>query len=341
MKIDVFNHLFPRRFFDQYIDCPGAPKDIGKRVRAMPTVVDLDARFRVMDEFGEYVQLISLPSPPIEKLAAPDKSPGLARLANDEMAALTIKYPDRFPRFVASVALNNPEQAVLEAVRAVTKLGACGVQIFSNAAGKPLDLPEFLPLFEEMHKRQVTVFLHPARAADMTDYASEPKSRYEIWWTFGWPYETSAAMARLVFAGIFDKFPGIKIITHHMGAMIPYFEGRVGWGWDALGSRTSDEDYTVILDRMKPHRPVDYFRKFYADTALFGGVAATRCGLEFFGVDHVLFASDVPFEPLPGLYIRETIRCIESVGLSNDKKHLIYQGNAEKLLGLAGATHAR
>ena len=81
MKIDVFNHLFPRRFFDQYIDCPGAPKDIGKRVRAMPTVVDLDARFRVMDEFGEYVQLISLPSPPIEKLAAPDKSPGLARLA--------------------------------------------------------------------------------------------------------------------------------------------------------------------------------------------------------------------------------------------------------------------
>ena len=173
MKIDVFNHLFPRRFFDQYIDCPGAPKDIGKRVRAMPTVVDLDARFRVMDEFGEYVQLISLPSPPIEKLAAPDKSPGLARLANDEMAALTIKYPDRFPRFVASVALNNPEQAVLEAVRAVTKLGACGVQIFSNAAGKPLDLPEFLPLFEEMHKRQATLFLRPARAA-----GTEPPARH-------------------------------------------------------------------------------------------------------------------------------------------------------------------
>src|SRR6516165_9403246 len=288
MKIDVFNHLFPRRFFDQYIDCPGAPKDIGKRVRAMPTVVDLDARFRVMDEFGEYVQLISLPSPPIEKLAAPDKSPGLARLANDEMAALTIKYPDRFPRFVASVALNNPEQAVLEAVRAVTKLGACGAQIFSNAAGKPLDLPEFLPLFEEMHKRQVTVFLHPARAADMTDYASEPKSRYEIWWAFGWPYETSAAMAHLVFAGVFDRFPHLKVITHHMGGMVPYFEGRVGHGWDQLGKRTSDEDYGLVRQSLK-QRPLEYFKWFYADTALFGSRSGTRCGLDFFGADHVLF----------------------------------------------------
>jgi aminocarboxymuconate-semialdehyde decarboxylase len=340
MKIDVFNHLFPRGFFDKYIDCPGGPANIGKRVRAMPTIVDLDARFRVMDEFGEYVQLISLPMPPIEELAGPDKTPEIARLANDEMAELTVKYPNRFPRFIASVALNNPEQAALEAVRAVTQLGACGVQIFSNAAGKPLDLPEFLPLFEEMHKRKVALFLHPARGAEMTDYASETKSRYEIWWTFGWPYETSAAMARLVFAGIFDKFPGIKIVTHHMGAMIPYFEGRVGWGWDALGSRTSDEDYIPIIERMKPKRPIDYFREFYADTALFGGAAATKCGLDFYGVDKILFASDVPFEPTPGLYIRETIRCIEALELSPEQKRLIYQGNAESLLGLVSVANA-
>ena len=291
--------------------------------------------FRSMDEFGEYVQLISLPMPPLEKLAGPDKSPELARVANDGMAELTQKYPHRFPRFVASVALNNPEAATQEAVRAVSQLGACGVQIFSNVAGKPLDLPELLPFFEEMHRRDVALFLHPARGADMTDYASEPKSRYEIWWTFGWPYETSAAMARLVFAGIFDKCPGIKIITHHMGAMIPYFEGRVGWGWDVLGSRTSDEDYSVILERMKPKRPIDYFRNFYADTALFGGTAATRCGLDFFGVDHVLFASDVPFEPAPGLFIRETIRCVEALELPPEQKRQIYRGNAEKLLGVS------
>ena len=94
------------------------------------------------------------------------------------------------------------------------------------------------------------IWIHPARAANFPDYLTEKKSKYEIWWAFGWPYETSVAMARIVFAGYFDKYPNLKIISHHLGAMIPYFEGRVGPGWDQLGSRTSDEDYTVILKQL-------------------------------------------------------------------------------------------
>jgi len=113
-------------------------------------------------------------------------------------------------------------------------------------------------------------------------------------------------MSRLVFSGLFDRLPDLKIITHHMGAMIPYFEGRVGYGWDQLGTRTSDEDYFQLLESM-PRRPIDYFREFYAGTALFGANAGMRCGLDFFGVDRVLYASDMPFEPTPGLYTRETI----------------------------------
>jgi aminocarboxymuconate-semialdehyde decarboxylase len=121
--------------------------------------------------------------------------------------------------------------------------------------------------------------------------------------------------------------------------MIPYFEGRVGYGWDQLGTRTSETDYTTFLRNMKK-RPIDYFRMFYADTALFGALAGTRCGLEFFGVDHVLFASDAPFEPSPGLYARETIRVIESLGLSAADKDQIYRGNAERLLRLSAASAA-
>jgi aminocarboxymuconate-semialdehyde decarboxylase len=138
-------------------------------------------------------------------------------------------------------------------------------------------------------------------------------------------------MARMVFSGFFDKWPNLKILTHHMGAMAPYFEGRVGWGWDALGSRTSDEDYTVILKQLKK-RPIDYFRMFRADTALFGATSGTKCGLDFFGEDMVIFASDVPFEPAPGLYIRETIRCVEALGLSDASKAKIYHGNAQKFM---------
>jgi aminocarboxymuconate-semialdehyde decarboxylase len=329
MKIDIFNHLFPQTFFDKYIE-NGLP-DIGKRVKAMPTIVNLDARFKVMDEFGEYCQIISLPAPPIEALGGPDKSPEIAQLANDGMAGLCQKYPARFPTFVASLPMNNPDEVVKEAVRAVDTLGAAGVQIFTNVNGAPLDGPEYTEFFDLMAKREIGIWMHPARGASMSDYKTESKSKYEIWWTFGWPYETSAAMARMVFSGFFDRWPNLKLLTHHMGAMAPYFEGRVGYGWDALGSRTSDEDYTVILKQLKK-RPIDYFRMFHADTALFGAQAGTKCGLEFFGIDKCMFASDVPFEPTPGLYIRETIRCVEGLNLDAASKEKIYRTNAEAFI---------
>ena len=229
--------------------------------------------------------------------------------------------------------MNNPKAAEKEMSRALDELGAFGIQLYTNAAGKPLDSPEFLPLFEEAVRRDIPIWIHPARGADFPDYLTETKSQYEIWWTFGWPYETSVMMARLVFAGYFDKFPTLKIITHHMGGMIPYFEGRVGYGWDQLGTRTSDVDYKALLKSMKK-RPVDYFKHFYADTALFGGAPATKCGFEFFGLDNVVFASDMPFEPAPGLYARETIKCVEGLDLTKEQKDQIFRGNAERLLKL-------
>jgi len=332
MKIDIFNHIFPKAFFDKYIDRGYGGKDIGKRVANIRTIVDVDARMKILDEFGDYVQVISLPMPPLEIIAPPEKSPQLAREGNDGLAELVRRH-DRFIGFAAALPMNNPDAALAEMQRAIDDLGAFGVQVYSNAAGKPLDAPEFLPIFEEAARRDVPIWIHPARGADFTDYQSETSSQYEIWWTFGWPYETSVAMARLVFSGCLDRFPNLKIITHHMGGMIPYFEGRVGYGWDQLGTRTSDKDYVSLRKSMK-ERPVEYFRKFYADTALFGAASGTKCGYDFFGADKVVFASDMPFEPSPGLYARETIRCVEALGLTAEQKDKIYRRNAEKLLKL-------
>jgi predicted TIM-barrel fold metal-dependent hydrolase len=333
MKIDIFNHLYPRRFFEQFIADGAAGKDMGKRVQNVAHIVDLDVRFRAMDEFGDFRQVLTLPSPPLEVLAGPDRSPVMARAANDQLAEVVAKHPDRFVAFAASLPLNNPDEALKEMERAITQLGARGIQIFSNVDGKPLDSPEMEPLFAEAARRDLPIWMHPARGANFPDYRGEDKSLFEIWWTFGWPYETSVAMARLVFTGLFDRFPDIKIITHHMGGMIPYFAGRVGHGWDQLGKRTSDVDYTALLRSMKK-RPIDYFRSFYADTALFGAGPAVRCGLEFFGIDHVLFASDMPFEPVPGMYARETIENIEALDLTAAQKDQIYRGNALRLLKL-------
>lgn len=334
MKIDVFNHIFPKTYHDLMLKEAPKFKDMGKRVRAIPVLFDLEERFRSMDQFDDYTQIICLASPPVEVLVGPEISPQLARVGNEGMAEYVAKYPDRFPGFIASLPMNNPEAAVEELDYAIKELKAVGIQLFSNAAGKPLDLPEFRPIFEKMAAYDLPIWIHPARGADFSDYASEEKSKYEIWFVFGWPYETSVAMARLVFAGYFDTWPNLKIITHHMGGMIPYFEGRVGPGWDQLGKRTTDEDYTAVLKRLQK-RPLDYFRMFYADTALFGSLIGTKCGLEFFGVDNVLFASDSPFDPEGGPgYIRSTIQVIEDLPVSAPEREQIYSGNIRRLLKL-------
>ena len=164
------------------------------------------------------------------------------------MAELCAQHPKRFPAFVAAVSLDDVDAALQEAERAITTLGARGIQIFTNIAGHPLDEPRFAPVFAAMAAHDLPIWLHPARTAAMRDYAAEEKSRFEMWWCFGWPYETSVAMARLVFSGVFDRHPGLKIVTHHLGGgMIPFFDGRIGAGMEVLGSRTSDEDHTKVL----------------------------------------------------------------------------------------------
>ena len=332
MKIDIFCHILPQTFFDRLLKLSESSSSVKKRSIEIPAMVNLDVRFRMMDRFGDYVQVISMASPPIESLGTAKQSVELAQLANDGMAELVRKYPDRFPGFVAALPMNHPEAAVKEIDRAVMKLGATGVQIFSNVNGKPLDDPEFLPIFEKMAAVNLPIWLHPTRSPNFPDYQTEKKSKYELWWVFGWPYETSVAMARILFAGYFDLFPNLKIITHHMGAMVPYFSGRTGAGLDQLGARTEDEDLTVYYRRLKK-RPQEYFKMFYADTALSGSAGATRCGLDYFGEKQVVFASDFPFDAEGGAYlVRETARAIDALNLAPDSKAAINCGNLTRLL---------
>ncbi len=324
--IDIYCHIFPDRFFQEMTRVAPNLTNIGQRLRNVKKLFDLDLRFREMDDFGDYRQVISLPNPPIEDLAKGPVGQELARIGNDAMAELVQKHPDRFAGFVGAVSLTDVEGSIAETRRAINDLGASGIQVFTSIAGRPLDDPAFRPIFAEMAKLDLPIWLHPGRTAAMTDYAGEPKSRYEMWWCFGWPYDTSVAMSRLVFSGLFDRHPHIKIITHHCGGMIPYFDGRIGAGMAVLGSRTSDEDYSKILPSLKrPH--LDYFREFYGDTAMFGGKYGIACGLEFFGPDKVVFATDTPLGP-----IKPTIEVIDKLGLSDEDRRKIYVRNAEKLL---------
>jgi uncharacterized protein len=233
--------------------------------------------------------------------------------------------------------MNYPDASLEEIDRAVVGLGAAGVQVFTNVNGLPLDDPRFEPLFAKMAELDKPIWIHPTRTADWPDYRGEQQSRYEIWWLFGWPYDTAVCMARLVFSGLLERFPQLKLIAHHGGSMVPYFAGRVGPGMDQLGARTTEEQRELLGDAPSlPHRPEEYFRRFYVDTALFGTGSALACSLDFFGPDRMLFASDSPFDPEHGPgYIRSTIANIEGLGLSADTRAQIYEGNARRLLGLA------
>jgi predicted TIM-barrel fold metal-dependent hydrolase len=333
-KIDVFTHILPERYVERMQQVAPSFKDVGKRVRGVPMLVDLDVRFRIMDAHDGYQQILSMSTPPVDAFARGADAVDLAQRGNDGMAELVDRHPDRFPGFIASLPMNDVDAAMQELERSISALGARGIQLCSNVSGSALDAPDFQPIFAAMAAYDLPVWLHPYRNADIPDYTTESRSEYEIWWTFGWPYETSVAMARLVFSGLFDRYPDLKVITHHMGAMIPYFEGRIGPGCDQLGVRTSDRDYRALLKQLKK-RPFDYFKMFYADTALFGGFEPTVCGLRFFGVDQVLFASDAPFDPEGGsMYIRETIGVVDRLPVTEGEREQIYWRNAVRLLKL-------
>ena len=335
MKIDIYNHVLPRAYLDlvkQHSKEPG----MVKRMTSIRMLWDMEHRVEMLREkFRDVQQVLTLGLPSPELLGDAAHSPEYARVANDGMAEMCRQWPKEFPAFVASLPMNNPKAALDEMDRAINSLGACGIQIITSVAGRPLDEPDFFPVFERManhHDRPI--WMHPARPASRADYPGEPKSKYEIWQVLGWPFETSVAMARMVFSGLLEKLPKLRIITHHCGGMIPYFAGRAETLWAQLGSRSAEGDEAEVLKRLsKP--PIEYFKMFYGDTVLGGAAAPLACGIAFFGVDKVVFASDCPFDPEGGpMFIREGIRSIEELGLPEGDKRKIYFGNAQRLLKL-------
>lgn len=328
--LDVFTHFMPK----PYLDLLGEIVPGHVAVTAFPrlkTIWDVDARLKMLDEFGDLQQVLSLANPPLELIAPPARTPEIARIANDHLAEICRRNADRFPAFIASLPMNNVEAALAEIDRAIT-IGARGIQIFTNVAGEPLSLPKYRPIFARMVAHDLPVWVHPMRTAQFPDYASEQASDNEVWFTFGWPYETTACMTRLIYSGLFDELPALKIISHHMGGMIPYFAGRIDLGFRQIFFGTPDKNPGA--DALM-RRPRDYYRMLYADTALNGEVAATRCGHDFFGTPQCLFATDAPFDAEQGRQlIRNTIAAVNALDIPAPEREAIFSGNARKLLGL-------
>ena len=330
--IDVFNHILPPDYLAAVDKLAMRQPLMFERARQIAAMSDVEARLKLMDGFRDYSQIISLSSPTVDMLAPGAGAATLARAANESMAALCQRHPSSFRGYIATVSVTDPLETCREAQRAILELGAVGIQLYTSVNGLPLDRPEFADVFACMAELRRPILLHPIRSINAPDYGSESRSKFDLWWAFGWPHETSIAMGRLVFAGVFDRWPELAIITHHVGGTIPMFAGRIESGLALLGSRNSPEDaWTITSDLKEP--PLQAFKRFYADTASFGARSALECGREFFGLSHMLFASDMPFDPEKGQkYIRDTIRAIHDMQLDDSERSAIFEGNIKRLL---------
>lgn len=330
MQIDAFAHILPSNYLE-HLDRAVADGKLSERVegyapwiREDPALTDLGARWRVMDPFPDYRQVLVLAVPPLEEMGDAHESASLATMVNEELAGLVASHPDRFVGFAAALPMGDPDAAAAELSRCVEDLGAFGGQVHTNVFGRPLDDPAFEPLLSEADRMGATLWIHPTRSPRWADYPVEDRSKYGIWWSLGWPYETSVCMARLVYSGAVGRYPRVHFLTHHAGAMVPHFSGRL---ISPIEDPARDEIMAGLTDS-----PIALFRRFYADTAMFGGPHAVRCAVEFFGPDQVLFGTDMP---LGGpKVVSDTLADIEATGLERDELDKILSSNACRIFNL-------
>ena len=321
-KIDIYTHVVPER----YKRALGkVMPDAEAATDQVPTLSDMDRRFKIMDRYGDIKQVATLTLTASQILNNTIHAVEFAQRANDEMAELVSRYPDRFAAGVASVPTTDMGAALFELERAVEKLGLKGVHLFTPVKGKPLSLDNAMPIFEKMAGYDLPIWIHPMRPIDRSDYRS-----FYLDHVFGWPYQSTAAMTYLALDGLFDLLPNVKVVIHHCGAMAPFFDARITESYDS-----SATIFGMQSGRSLQKSLIDYYKMFYTDTALSGGTAGLMCGYTVLGPDHLLFGTDMPYDAEFGdRILRNTIASVERMSVTNLEKEMIYSGNAEKLLNL-------
>jgi uncharacterized protein len=336
--IDAFSHITPPKYNEALSKRSKAPPEVFLTGRygmpVMPAMSNAEARLRIMDRYEGYVQILNVSLPPPEDVLGPKDAIEVCKIANDGLAELVYKYPDRFVAATACLPLNDMDAAMKELDRAILDLRLKGVQITTTIMDKPLDSPEFQPLFEKMNHYNLPIQMHPRtplkgpRALPTKRPVADPVDN-SAQSGLNWPYETSVAMGRFVFSGMLEKYPNLKIITHHLGGFIPYHAERQSHFYNTSSNRYPGTPKFFT-------RPIlDYYKMIYGDTACYGATPTLMCGYAFFGADHMLFATDFPYDAVGGdLFIRETINSVEEMDISDEEKKTIFEDNARRLFRL-------
>ena len=325
MKIDFHNHFYPTEYlkkleqwghrYEFTHDAMGLKivKEKGARFLGItPQMEDAEKRIVDMDRIGIDIQVLTLSTPNVF-FSTRKRNLYLAQLSNDYFANLCQKYPKRFVAF-ASVPLGNPDDAIKELHRAIKDLGMKGVVLGTNIDGKHLHLKEFWPFYDEVHKLDLPIFLHPMVPAHPEQMADIPIA------LIGFVMDTTFTVAKMVYYGVLEKFPNLKLILPHLGGTLPFLFERLDNGYRAF------PDFKGII----PKIPSDYLKNLYYDTVCFHK-PALMCGYLSVGADHMVMGSDYPHVIGD---MGAAVSSIEELDIPAADKAKILGENGKKLLKL-------
>lgn len=289
----------------------------GKQFNYPPQNADPEIRLGLMDKYQVNIQALSQTTPVLLGFG-PYEAAEICRLSNNDNFVLCQEYPKRFVN-ICIISLLDIKEALKELERSVNDLDCRGITIATNQNGKGLDSPEYFPFYEKVEKYNLPIFLHP------THWESYPLIDMDQGWRmmhiFGWPFDTTQAIWRLIFGGMLDRYPSLNIVTHHMGGLLPYF------------SRRAEQNVVWALKGKLPRPVQEYWKNFWGDTAADGTLSAYPCGYAFFGPDRMAFGTDYPFgnESVED-FIRANLEGAKSMDISKMNLEKFLAGNAKKLL---------
>ena len=321
---DLHTHFYTPEFFDAVKDLPSEfsfdKSSTGQTIityrgarffGVTPAMTDVSNRLEDMDRVGIDVEVVSLSTPNVFFTSA-EHQPAVARMMNDSYAELIAKYPKRFKGF-ASIPMDEPDAALLELHRGIDELKLNGVILLSNIGGKPLTSPEYRPLFAEANRMRLCIFLHPMLPAN-----SDAFREYVLGPIIGFPFDTSLAVARMCYDGMFEEFPDIRWIIGHLGGAVPYLMERMDNGFRDFA------DCRAKIDKL----PSVYLKRLYYDTVSFSPHTLSMVK-NMVGADHMVMGSDYPH--LLGS-IDRAVSSIEDLEISDSDKQQIFSGTALSIL---------
>lgn len=278
---------------------------------------DPEVRLALMDKHGVDIQALSQTTPVLLGLSN-EYAVEVCRLSNQDNYALCKAYPDRFVN-ICIFHLPDMKSTMEELDRAVSELDCRGVTIASNQVGKGLDSQEFLPFYEKVTELDLPILIHGTHWECSSLMDMEHSWRFLH--VFGWDYDGTQALWRLIFGGVIDRFPTIKLVTHHLGNYFPFFVRRI------------EQNFEWKLQDYVPRHISEYYGNIYGDTAVDGTPGAFPCGYAFFGAERMMYGSDYPFGAEAGEdFIRENLAGVRAMGIPREEKEKILGGNAKKML---------